>query len=237
MEKRRQIKILSIVALVLAIISMTMGFAAFSTTLKISSSATVTPNLDSFKITIYGIDDEIEQQDFIDNPIDPLLYTSLTQGMYIFDGEWNDSNPALEATPAIIDNSTHTISNLSFTFSEPSQGGVYPFLIKNEGKYKAYLDAQEIENYIQGIAPNSCEPQETTTNALVQKACSSIELYITLVNSQGEAYESGDYNIELDTNDYLVFVVSIAYISPGDMADGPFSASFQNLELNFTTAN
>ena len=52
MEKTRQIKILSIVALVVAIAGMTLGFAAFSTTLSISSSATVTPNSDDFKVVV-----------------------------------------------------------------------------------------------------------------------------------------------------------------------------------------
>ncbi|MBQ3511969.1 MAG: hypothetical protein IJA30_06735 [Bacilli bacterium] len=49
MEKERQIKLLSIIALVVAITGMTLGFAAFSTTLNISSSATVTPNSEDFK--------------------------------------------------------------------------------------------------------------------------------------------------------------------------------------------
>ena len=50
MEHNRKIKILSIVALVLAISAMTLGFAAFSTTLNISSSASVTPNSGDFSV-------------------------------------------------------------------------------------------------------------------------------------------------------------------------------------------
>lgn len=44
MYKPRKIKILSILALVVSIIGMTLWFAAFSSTLTISSSATVSPN-------------------------------------------------------------------------------------------------------------------------------------------------------------------------------------------------
>ena len=55
MEKQRQMKLLSIVTLVVAIIGMTLGFAAFSTTLSISSSATVTPTSEDFKISLYNV--------------------------------------------------------------------------------------------------------------------------------------------------------------------------------------
>ena len=53
MEKNRKFKILSIVLLVMAIAGMTLGFAAFSTTLSISSSASVTPNRDSFGVKFF----------------------------------------------------------------------------------------------------------------------------------------------------------------------------------------
>ena len=52
MERQRQIKILSIIALVVAIVGMSLGFAAFSTTLNISSSASVTPDSEDFKVVL-----------------------------------------------------------------------------------------------------------------------------------------------------------------------------------------
>lgn len=58
MERDRKIRMLSIVALVLAITGMSLGFAAFSSTLTISSSATVTPNSDDFKIKVYGYNEK-----------------------------------------------------------------------------------------------------------------------------------------------------------------------------------
>ena len=56
MEKVRQVKVLSIFALVLAILGMSLGFATFSSTLNISSSATVSPNSEDFKMRIYGFE-------------------------------------------------------------------------------------------------------------------------------------------------------------------------------------
>ena len=57
MEKSRQIKVLSITSLVVAIFVTAIGFAAFSTTLNISSSAIVSANSDDFKIKIFGFQD------------------------------------------------------------------------------------------------------------------------------------------------------------------------------------
>lgn len=54
MEKDRQVKVLSIIALLVAVVGMSLGFAAFSVTLNISSSATVKPSSDNFKLQIYG---------------------------------------------------------------------------------------------------------------------------------------------------------------------------------------
>ena len=67
MEKERQVKLLSIIALVVAITGMTLGFAAFSTTLNISSSATVTPNSSDFKINVYGFEDYESIEQFLDS--------------------------------------------------------------------------------------------------------------------------------------------------------------------------
>ena len=50
MEHNRKQKMLIIIALVVGIASLSIGFAAFSTTLNISSSASVTPNSDTFSV-------------------------------------------------------------------------------------------------------------------------------------------------------------------------------------------
>ena len=66
MERNRQTKVIAIVALCVAVVGLTLGFAAFSNTLTISSSATVTPNESDFKLTVYGIDQEINEDNYYD---------------------------------------------------------------------------------------------------------------------------------------------------------------------------
>ena len=54
MEKNKKTKTLAIIALIISILGLTLGFAAFSNTLTISSSATVSPDESDFNINVYG---------------------------------------------------------------------------------------------------------------------------------------------------------------------------------------
>ena len=98
MEHNRKIKILSIVALVLAISAMTLGFAAFSTTLNISSSASVTPNSGDFSVKF-----STSQNSLVVAAVAP---SSKSTGASATNGTINN-----EAIP--------TLTNLSATFSKP----------------------------------------------------------------------------------------------------------------------
>ena len=64
MEKSQRTKILTIIVLAIGVIAMSLGFAAFSVNLNVSSSATVTPNEEDFKIKIYGVKDNDSLNDF-----------------------------------------------------------------------------------------------------------------------------------------------------------------------------
>ena len=149
MEKSRKIKILSIIALVVAITGMTIGFAAFSSTLTISSNASVTPNSDTF-----GVKFSTNKDSLVVEPVTPSSKT-------------ND----ITASDGVIDNSSNpTIKNLSATFTTPGQYVEYTFYARNEGEYTAYL------NNINFIGNKTCKSAVGTTKSLVDSACYSIKI-------------------------------------------------------------
>lgn len=74
-------KLITITVLVIAICGMTLGFAAFSNVLTISSSASVTPNDDEFDIVVYGVDEAKVDFDYME----PSFYTSLTSSVGFVD--------------------------------------------------------------------------------------------------------------------------------------------------------
>lgn len=113
MEKQRKIKILSIIALVLAITGMTLGFAAFSTTLSISASAIVTPSSDDFKVVFSSSSTGVETNEIIPISGEALATSAKVNGL--------------------------SLSDIQVSFSEPGQAILYEFYIYNAGKYDAYI--------------------------------------------------------------------------------------------------
>ncbi len=228
MEKQRQIKILSIISLVLAISAMTLGFAAFSTTLSISSSATVTPSSEDFKITIYGYKDADLEKIFSFQDSD--LTDSYSSCLF---GE-------ATCTTASIDNSKHTISNLKANFENKAGAVAYFFVIKNEGKYDAYLDLSNMitesegDRFLGNILNKKCTVGEGATDSLVSAACEGMTGFISILDkTTGDPIILSDdsYVIPAGSNEFL----TLQFEYKGPFADGPFNVEFDDIQLTFST--
>ena len=151
--KNQKQKLIAIVALCVSVLGLTLGFAAFSNTLTISSSATVTPESSDFKLVVYGVPNlgEYDQyaagansNDYRHNLVLPISkFTSTTTAEPLLrHTEGVDDIPSTAAKKAIITNGngSFSISDISLTFSEPGQGADYYFVLRNEGNYDAYLN-------------------------------------------------------------------------------------------------
>ena len=118
MERDRSAKIIAIVALCVAIVGLSIGFAAFSNNLTINPTATVSPNASDFDVN-FSTSNTSEQ----DGTVSGVGTNSAT------------------AENATIDNSNSpTITGLKANFTEPGQKVTYSFYAHNAGKYKAYLN-------------------------------------------------------------------------------------------------
>lgn len=227
MKKKQTSKIIAIIALCVAVVGITLGFAAFSNTLTISSSATVSPNSSDFKMTIYGISSPL------DNDMDlwyEETYDSINTSIPKIETP-EDDKTIKNANAARIDNSSHTISNLSVEFIKPDRYGadyaMYFFLIKNEGKYTAYIKESDLN-----IEQNNkiCTPTTEVNKDLVINACDRIKL-ITQIDGE-ESDVPGTY--EILPNEHIFLFVSMYYTGDA-IADQDFSVEFPELTLNFST--
>lgn len=233
MNKERRSKSLIIVALALTLMVLTVGFAAFSETLNISSSATVTPNEEDFKITIYGFNSAEAALDFELNGTlnEENLSTTVSFPSPVEEGT--------SGTTALIDNSTHTISNISVSLTEPSTELAYYFVIKNEGMYDAYIDLSSYEandgEYII-INPGTCIAGKDATDSLVQATCENVVRALGIANSDKTPIENGETIMEIPKGGYIHLAYLIGYLETENLADGPFTVSFDDLQLSFTTA-
>lgn len=233
MKKERHSKIFTIIALALTLVALTLGFAAFSTTLNISSNATVSPNQEDFKITIYGMQDEEAVKDIQENGTldESKLSSTISYPAY------DSSNVTAEI--ATINNSTHTISNINAGFVDPGYEAVYFFVIKNEGKYDAYLDLtgytyENEEYHPEEAITGTCTPGEGTTASLVEETCSSVVTTLALVDLENQS-ETGDTVLTIPKDKSIILGFLVGYIEPDVRADGPFTVTFDDFKLNFST--
>ena len=206
MEHSRKQKLLMIVA----VASLSIGFAAFSVTLNISSSASVTPSSDTFSVKFSSSYSKVDTS--------PIQATDHMPGI-------------LRVGHGIIDNSSNpTIKNFSVTFSELGQYVEFVFYVRNEGEYTAYL------NSVNFLGDKVCKAETGTTDSLVQSACEAINAKITI---GGTTYtETSDVTGQpLAIGDYKLIRLRLEYASNGNYVDGPFSITFPDIAFVYSTVD
>ena len=217
MEKNRKMQVIAIVALIIGVVGLSIGFAAFSNTLNIKSNANVQPDSSTLNVDFSSAVDKVEVAEIIPTATPNSLVT----------------------TNGVIDNSGDpTISNLSTTFTEPGQSVIYKFYAYNAGELKAYLKSIVFENVAGQNATKVCTAGEGTTDALVQKACEKISVKVKVGNeietSTGKASITG-HALAKETGELVT--VTLEYEAGADRADGDFSVAFGDITLNYSSAD
>ena len=207
MEHNRKQKLLMIIALVVGIASLSIGFAAFATTLNISSSASVTPNSDTFSVKFSTSPNSLV--------VEPLTATGATANV--------------EAGTGTISNATNpTVTGLSASFTRPGEYISYTFYARNEGEYTAYL------NNINFIGEKVCIAGEGASEQLVQSACEKVTLYVQVgVNGYLETTPITGHSLAPKASDTIKVILN--YESDASLADGPFTVKFQDVAFVYST--
>ena len=217
MEKNRNAQVIAIVALVVAVLGLSIGFASFSNVLNIQASANVKPDSSTLNV------------DF-SSSIDSVTVAEITP---------TATPNSIVTTNATIDNSADpTISNLNATFTEPGQSVVYKFYAYNAGELNAYLKSIVYANVAGGNATKVCTAKEGTTDALVQKACENILVKVKVGNeletATGKASITG-HSLAKKTGEMIT--VTLEYAAGAERTDGDFSVAFGNITLNYSSAD
>ena len=226
---------LSIIALVLAITGMSLGFAAFSSTLNISSSATVTPNEEDFSVEFLGID---QSGEFTSST---SIYPLLEDG-------------ATGSVATLASGKTAAISNMKVSFTEPGQSVTYAYMNNNTGLYNTYLKSWQF-SLLSGMSDViECVPttNSTVTEELMNKACEDIDVRFQVISSSDnslldgyvrDSYESFGTsmvsfgsNLMLTPGDYYTTLITIEYAGNGNRADGDFEVKIADIIAEYGTA-
>ena len=130
MEKERKNKKVILVILLIAIILLSVGFAVFTSQLKIQSSATVSPDPSAFKVVFSS------------------SATASVEGEPVYGGL---------AAGGKFEKDAATISGLNANFTAPGQVATWTFYSFNDGEYNAFLNKVKLGK-IKCIAAEGTDP-------------------------------------------------------------------------------
>ena len=211
MEKQRQIKVLSIIALVLAIAGLSLGFAAFSTTLNISSSATVTPSNDSFKVQFVPAEDR--------GTVDEV-YADVADGA--------DANSA-----KIVGTS---LTGIEALFNDSGQVVYYKVDIYNAGQYDAYLNSIDFGSKTCTASGDATDELVQAACGDIYRRVTLSSYSGEYWNEQYEESESYIFDdVIISPGEKISMEYFIIYTVGGARADGDFNVEFGDVVFNFST--
>ena len=215
MERDRSAKIIAIVALCVAVVGLSIGFAAFSNNLTIKSNATVSPNQNDFDVNF-----STSNTSELDGTVSGVGTNSAT------------------AEDATIDNSASPkITGLKANFTEPGQKVTYSFYAHNAGKYAAYLNNVTYANVSGKTATKVCTPGVNTDATMVEAACNGISVSVKVGNDTYTGSMNGIANHLLALDAYEEVVVTIEYTSTASRADGDFEVAFGDITLTYDSVD
>ncbi len=215
MERDRSAKIIAIVALCVAIVGLSIGFAAFSNNLTIKSNATVSPNQNDFDVNF-----STSNTSELDGTVSGVGTNSAT------------------AEDATIDNSdSPTITGLKANFTEPGQKVTYSFYAHNAGKYKAYLNNVTYANVNGETATKVCTAGVGTDATMVDAACTGISVSVKVGNDTYTGSMDSITNHLLGLDSYEEVVVTIEYNNSASRADGDFEVAFGDIILTYDSVD
>lgn len=210
-----------LVALLVAIIGMSLGFAAFSNTLSISSSASVTPNSDAFKVVFCDTDN-------IGN-CDALNHVFI---------DYETSNGATTGDKVADVNGT-VASDLFASFTSTNQSVVYKFYVQNIGQYDAYLrnvSYTPLSNGSYKMCSATTNDATKATDSLVQAACDGIKVTVS-IGGTSYAFGSNISGHKLLKGTAEEVQVKFEYENGSALADGPFKVDISDFKFEYSTVD
>ena len=214
MERDRQIKIVSVLALVLGVLGLSLGFTAFSNILIISSNATVKPESSSFSVDLYS-------------------GTSTSNTDYTVIGK--SSVEGVNGT-ATISKDRKVITGVTADFNAPGQSVVYEFYAHNTGEYVAYLRSI-IFTVVEGHDyPKVCTlTSDKGSLNLVEAACKDISLEVSVGDITVDNSITGISHHPIEKDGYVKVSVKLTYIAGGTKVNGPFKVEFGDVHLEYSS--
>lgn len=215
MKYRRKQQLIIILILVAVISTISVGFAAFSSTLNISSSANVTPSSSDFSVVFSSSQYAITTNNQTGTVVNGV-------GTYGAQG-------------GITNLYRNSASGLIAEFTEPGNKLDITIYAHNIGEYDAYLTGITLGS-VDGENQKVCTASSDASDSLVQSACEGISIS---VNVGGIDYQYGESisNHPLAKGSVEPVVITVTYAEGASRADGDFDIVFGDLSLDYSTVD
>lgn len=215
---RRKRKYLLLI-LMFGVLTMSIGFSAFSSELVIASSASVKPDSSAFRVVFSSSGTQ--------------LLTNKVNGTATGDAK---------AGSATIENGGDTprISDLTATFSGSGETVKYEFYVYNSGAYVAYLRDITFKNVSGKSSSKVCSAIDagSSSNELIDEACNAINISVDVGSTVSVmSSTSGISNRSLNKGVFEKVVVTISYSDSGTRADEDFKVEFGDIGLTYSTVD
>ena len=200
-------KYIAIIALLISVVGVSLGFAAYSNTVQIKATADYTgPGNTGYEGGILSTDP--------DTP---------TEG---------DVTPTTEggATAEDADLTEDGIENISVHFTAPGQSATYSFYGYNNSPWVSYLNSVT-------FGTKTCTPGTGTNATYVADACNDIIMTITANVSEFTDTDTDVNGHSLNAGSSEPITVKIEYIDGGNVADGDFTVNFGTSSLVYGSAD
>lgn len=209
MNKEREMKTLVIAALVISVVAIGVGFAAFSTTLQINGTATVNTVGKTWDVRFENIEKTAES----------------TAGL-------GSSEPTITNGSAGVNTTNTAISTITAAFTAPKQKLQYKITVKNAGTYDAKLTAASIPT-LETITVTGTGDAAETDAANVKK---HLKFSFTKADESPVTPET-DTLAAGATQDYLYTIEYEDLTNAADLPKAQVSITIPQTTLTFSQAN
>ena len=222
-NNNRYSKYIAVIALLISVVGVSLGFAAYSNTVQIKAAA-------DYKVGANPTTKPTEPSTDPDTP---------TQGPVTPTPD-PDNTPGGTAETA--DVTANGIENIMVHFTAPGQKFNYTFYGVNPTEFVSYLNKIV-------FGTKTCSPDNSNGNAAqavyvngadgTSGACADIHLNVT---AGGVEYIEDDSNQEINGHTIAAggnetIVVTVEYVDGGAVADGDFTVDFGTTELQYSTVD
>lgn len=210
MEKSRKNKKIILIALLLVVIGLSIGFAAFGSKLTINSSASVKMDGSTFKV---GFSDS-------QSGLTGTSTTSTTTGTGItaVEGKFEENNSK--------------ITGLSASFTGPGQSVTWKAYSYNDGQFDAFLKSVTI-----GRITCVADEKSGTTQAYVDEAAKGIKIKVNVGGDEYLVSNSNITNSKLEIGKAEEVLITLEYADGSAIADGDFTVQIEPIELNYSSVD